>query len=63
MPCDAILLSGTVFINEAMLTGENTPIKKNSIPNKKDIFIEEKEEKNFLFSGTQIIQKIPKKKK
>ena len=62
MPCDAILLSGTVFINEAMLTGENTPIKKNSIPNKKDIFIEEKEEKNFLFSGTQIIQKIPKNK-
>ena len=62
MPCDAILLSGTVFINEAMITGENNPIKKNSIPNNKNIFIEEKEERNFLFSGTQIIQKIPKTK-
>ena len=63
MPCDAILLSGTVFMNEAMLTGENTPIRKNAIPNSNEIFIEEKEEKNFLFSGTQIIQKISKKKK
>ena len=62
MPCDAILLSGTVFINEAMITGENSPVKKNSIPNNKNIFIEEKEERNFLFSGTQIIQKIPKTK-
>jgi len=62
MPCDAILLSGTVYMNEVMLTGENTPIIKNAIPNSKEMFIEEKEERNFLFSGTQIIQKISKKK-
>ena len=25
MPCDTILVNGTVIINESMLTGESTP--------------------------------------
>ena len=57
MPCDCILLSGSVIINEAMLTGESTPIIKSHLPNIKNIFDEEKDLKYFLFAGTKIVQK------
>ena len=32
MPCDCIVLTGTVIINEAMLTGESIPVIKTSLP-------------------------------
>ena len=32
MPCDAIVLTGSVIINEAMLTGESIPVIKSSLP-------------------------------
>ena len=57
MPCDCILLSGSVIINEAMLTGESTPIIKSHLPNNKQIFDEETDMKYFLFAGTKIVQK------
>ena len=28
IPCDIILLQGNVIVNEGILTGESTPIKK-----------------------------------
>ena len=63
MPCDCILLSGSVIINEAMLTGESTPIIKSHLPNNKQIFDEETDMKYFLFAGTKIVQKRPENKK
>ena len=63
MPCDCILLSGSVIINEAMLTGESTPIIKSHLPNNNNIFDEENDLKYFLFAGTKIVQKRKENKK
>ena len=57
IPCDCLLLSGTVIVDEAMLTGENTPIFKNHLLRTLDNYNEEKGEKTFLFAGTKMIQK------
>ena len=63
MPCDCILLSGSVIINEAMLTGESTPIIKSHLPNIKQNFDEDIDSKYFLYAGTKIVQKRPENKK
>ena len=63
MPCDCLLIQGTVIINEAMLTGESTPIIKSQIPKIKDHFDYKADKKYFLFAGTKIIQKRSHDKK
>ena len=63
MPCDCLLIQGTVIINEAMLTGESTPIIKSQIPQIKDYFKYDEDKKYFLFAGTKIIQKRSQKDK
>ena len=63
MPCDCLLIQGTVIINEAMLTGESTPIIKSQIPQIKDHFNYDADKKYFLFAGTRIIQKRSREKK
>ena len=63
MPCDCILLSGSIIINEAMLTGESTPIMKTHLPNLNQEFDEENDIKFFLFAGTKIVQKRKENKK
>ena len=59
MPCDAILIDGSVIINESMLTGESTPVIKVRMPGTMNIFnTEESDSKKYiLFGGTKIIQK------
>ena len=57
MPCDCLLIQGTVIINEAMLTGESTPIIKSQIPLIHSHFNYDEDKKYFLFAGTKIIQK------
>jgi cation-transporting ATPase 13A2 len=57
MPCDAILLSGSVIMNESVLTGESTPIFKTHIPSSNSVFDKQRDGKYILFSGTKIIQK------
>ena len=59
MPCDTILIKGSVIINESMLTGESTPIIKMYLPNN-DIIYDTKtieSDKHILFCGTKIVQK------
>jgi len=63
MPCDCLLIQGTVIINEAMLTGESTPIIKSQLPQIKDHFTYDADKKYFLFAGTRIIQKRSREKK
>ena len=57
MPCDAILLSGTVIVNESMLTGESTPIIKSHLPSSNHVFSSQVDKKYVLFAGTKIVQK------
>ena len=63
IPCDCILLSGSVIVNEAMLTGESTPIIKAHLPHLESRFDYEVDSKYMLFSGTKIVQKRPENKK
>ena len=46
-----------------MLTGESAPIIKSHLPNIKQNFDEENDEKYFLFAGTKIVQKRSENKK
>lgn len=59
IPADLLLLRGTCIVNEAMLSGESTPLLKESIE------LREKDEKldvdgttkgSVLFSGTKVLQ-------
>lgn len=57
LPCDILLLNGTAIVNEAMLTGESTPVIKSNIPkNERQLNINQ-DSKNILFAGTKLIQK------
>lgn len=54
MPCDAIVLTGSVIINEAMLTGESIPVIKSSLPliGNNTIYSPEEHSKYTIYSGT-----------
>jgi len=54
MPCDAIVLTGSIIINEAMLTGESIPVIKSSLPliGNKAVYSPEEHSKHTIYSGT-----------
>ena len=57
LPCDVILISGEVIINESMLTGESTPIPKFPINSSPDsIFDYETKKRHIIFEGTNVLQ-------
>jgi cation-transporting ATPase 13A1 len=57
--CDMILLEGTAIVNEAMLSGESTPVLKESIqlrPGDATIEPEGLDKNAFLYGGTKVLQ-------
>ena len=59
LPCDTILIGGSVVVNESMLTGESNPVIKVRMTDTDEIFDTKKSEsdKYLLFAGTKIVQK------
>ncbi|KAJ1963048.1 putative cation-transporting ATPase 1 [Dispira parvispora] len=59
VPCDMILVEGSCIVNEAMLSGESTPLLKESI-NLRDphdrLDMEGVDKLHMLFGGTKILQ-------
>lgn len=57
--CDMLLIEGTAIVNEAMLSGESTPLLKESVQLRPSDAIIETEgiDKNaFLYGGTKVLQ-------
>ncbi|KTW29048.1 ion-transporting P-type ATPase SPF1 [Pneumocystis jirovecii RU7] len=62
VPCDMILLSGSCVVNEAMLSGESTPLLKENISLRdpeSDFDINDLDKNSLLFGGTKILQILP----
>ncbi|CAB3400144.1 unnamed protein product [Caenorhabditis bovis] len=61
LPCDALLMNGSVIVNEAMLTGESVPVTKVPLSGADDVgddvrFSSEKHNRHTLFCGTTLLQ-------
>ena len=68
IPCDALLLSGSCLVNEAMLTGESAPQPKESLSACEDLqaalrlSLDSSDEaiwrKHVVYSGTTLMQQL-----
>ena len=59
IPADILLISGTCIVNEAMLSGESTPLLKESIQlleGKENLDVDGLHKGAVLFSGTKVLQ-------
>lgn len=59
IPCDLLLLRGTCIVNEAMLSGESTPLLKESVELREGLDkldMNGADRNNVLFSGTKALQ-------
>ncbi|GAB1318426.1 putative cation-transporting ATPase 1 [Madurella fahalii] len=57
--CDMLLVEGTAIVNEAMLSGESTPLLKDSIqlrPGDATIDLDGLDKNSFLWGGTKVLQ-------
>lgn len=59
LPCDLLLLQGAAIVNEAMLSGESTPLLKESIelrPGNEKLDMAGADRNSVLFGGTKVLQ-------
>jgi len=57
MPCDVVLLSGSVIVNESVLTGESVPVIKNELPHSNvDIYDPIADQKYTIYGGTEVLK-------
>lgn len=59
VPCDLLLLRGSCIVNEAMLSGESTPLLKESVelrPSADKLDIDGVDRNSILFGGTKVLQ-------
>ncbi|KAF7303745.1 Cation-transporting ATPase [Mycena indigotica] len=59
VPADVLLVHGTCIVNEAMLSGESTPLLKESIQlldSKEQLDVDGSHKNGVLFSGTKVLQ-------
>jgi manganese-transporting P-type ATPase len=59
VPADVLLIDGMCIVNEAMLSGESTPLLKESIQllnGSENLDVDETHKNAILFSGTKILQ-------
>ncbi|KAJ5709456.1 ATPase P-type K/Mg/Cd/Cu/Zn/Na/Ca/Na/H-transporter [Penicillium malachiteum] len=57
--CDILLIEGSVIVNEAMLSGESTPLLKDSVqlrPSDDSIEPEGLDKNSFVHGGTKVLQ-------
>lgn len=62
VPCDLLLLDGSCIVNEAMLSGESTPLLKESIklrPRDELLQVDGLDKNSVLHGGTKILQVTP----
>ncbi|KAJ1031023.1 hypothetical protein NDA18_002247 [Ustilago nuda] len=58
-PCDLLLVAGSTIVNEAMLSGESTPLLKENIELRdgKDVLdVNGADRNNVVFGGTKVLQ-------
>uniref|UniRef100_A0A6B2KWT4 P-type ATPase A domain-containing protein n=1 Tax=Arcella intermedia TaxID=1963864 RepID=A0A6B2KWT4_9EUKA len=58
-PCDLVIVSGTVLVDESFLTGESLPVVKTQPEDDKAIFDPEKDKKFSLYSSTKVMNGTP----
>jgi cation-transporting ATPase 13A3/4/5 len=55
VPCDSILISGEVLINESNITGESVPVPKFALPSEDTQFDFQQTAGSTLLEGTHIL--------